>query len=69
MKKITAFAAAALVASVTVATAGGPVVIIDEPTPIVAAAPGTSSGILLPLLGLGIVALLVASSDSDDTTN
>jgi hypothetical protein len=62
MKKITAFAAAALVASVTVATAGGPVVVIDEPAPVIAEAPGSSSGLLLPLLGLGVVGALVASS-------
>ncbi len=65
MKKITAFAAAALVASVSVATAGGPVVIVDEPAPVVAENPGTSSGLLLPLIGLGVVAALVASSDDD----
>jgi hypothetical protein len=70
MKKITAFAAAALVASVSVASAGGPVVVVDEPAPVVAADAGSSSGLLLPLIGLGVVAALVASSDgSDSTTN
>jgi|266.fasta.fasta_contig_91_42585_length_265_multi_3_in_0_out_0_1 hypothetical protein len=62
MKKITAFAAAALVASVTVATAGGPVTIVDEPAPVVETGASSSSGLLLPLAGLGVVAALVASS-------
>ncbi len=64
MKKIVAITAAALLASVTVATAGGPVVVMEEPVPVVAEAPGSSSGLLLPLLGLGLVAVLVGQSGS-----
>lgn len=63
MKKITAFlTAAVLVSSASVATAGGPVIVYQEPTPIVAAAPVSSTGIWLPLLGIALVAAAAASS-------
>lgn len=69
MKMITAFtAAASLVASVSVASAGGPVVVFEEPVPVVAAAPVSSGGIWLPLLGLALVAAVAASSSGNGTT-
>lgn len=66
MKKF-AIAAAALAVSVTAATAGGPVVVAEEPAPVVAAAPVSSTGIWLPLAGLALVAALAASSSGDGT--
>ncbi len=68
MKKF-AIAAAALLASVSVASAGGPVVVEADPVPEVVAGPGSSSGLLLPLLGLGVVAALVASSDDSSSSS
>ncbi|MDP3960000.1 MAG: hypothetical protein Q8Q26_08060 [Pseudorhodobacter sp.] len=69
MKKITAFVAAAtLVASVSAASAGGPVVIYQDPVPVVAAAPVSSGGIWLPLAALALVAAVAASSSGNGTT-
>ena len=63
MKKITAFVAAAtLVGSVSAAMAGGPVIIAQEPVPVVAAAPISSAPLWLPLGGLALVAAVAASS-------
>jgi hypothetical protein len=69
MKKIVAITAAALLASVTVATAGGPVVVMEEPVPVVAETAGSSTGLWLPLIGLGVVAALVASSDGSSSSS
>jgi len=69
MKMITAFtAAASLVVSVSVASAGGPVVVYEDPAPVVAAAPVSSGGIWLPLAGLALVAAVAASSSGNGTT-
>lgn len=64
MKKITAFVAAAvLLSSVSAAVAGGPMVMAEEPTMTVApGASSSASGMILPLVGLGLVAALAASS-------
>jgi hypothetical protein len=55
---------AALLLSASIAHAGGPVVVVEEPTPVVEEQAGTSGGIL-PLILIGI-ALCVALCGSDD---
>jgi|GEM_PF-1238037 len=68
MKKITALVAAAtLIASVSAVSAGGPVVVAEEPVPVVAAAPVSSAPIWLPLAGLALVAAVAASSSGNGT--
>jgi len=63
MKKIAAIVATAtLVGSVSAAMAGGPVIIAQEPVPVVAAAPISSAPLWLPLGGLALVAAVAASS-------
>lgn len=64
MKKITAIiAAATLAASVSTAFAGGPVIIVEEPQPVVAAEPaGSGLGVWLPLLGAAAIVALIATN-------
>jgi hypothetical protein len=56
--------AASVLLSASLAHAGGPVVVVEEPTPVVEEQSGSSGGIL-PLLLVGI-ALCVALCGSDD---
>lgn len=66
MKKITAFVAAAvLVSSVSAALAGGPVIVAQEPVPVVAAAPVSSVGAWVPLLVIGVVAVAAVASSGN----
>ncbi|MDP4031309.1 MAG: hypothetical protein Q8P60_00385, partial [Pseudorhodobacter sp.] len=54
------------VMSASVATAGGPVIVYEEPVPIVAAEPASSTGIWLPLLGLAIIVGVIASNNNNN---
>ena len=54
--------AATLAISASSAYAGGPVVVVEEPVPVVEEQSGSSSGAVLPLLLVGI-ALCVALCD------
>jgi hypothetical protein len=64
MKKVIASVlASAMILSASTAFAGGPVVIVEDPVPVVAEKP--RSGVLLPLLLVGIV-LCVALCGGDD---
>ena len=64
MKKLVA-SVLALSVFTSAAMAGGPVVVVEEPVPVVEEQAGTSSGAILPLLLVGI-ALCVALCGSDD---
>lgn len=72
MKKITTFAlgTALTLSMASTAFAGGPVVVEEEPEPIMAPATGSSAGIAgLPLLagvGAAVVVAAVASGGDDD---
>ena len=46
--------------------AGGPIAVVEEETPLVAAKPASSAGMLIPLLLIGVV-IAVAVSGGDDT--
>jgi hypothetical protein len=71
MKKIAGFSVAlAIVASM--AHAGGPVVVIDEPTPVVVGGPASSLGggvLLAGLAGLVLIAAIAGGSDGTSGTN
>ncbi|HLP70389.1 MAG TPA: hypothetical protein VK181_23025 [Rhizobium sp.] len=64
MKNLLGTVLSALVLSASIAQAGGPVVVVEEPVPVVEEQAGTSGGIL-PLLLVGI-ALCVALCGGDD---
>jgi hypothetical protein len=64
MKKIVA-SVLALSVFTSAAMAGGPVVVVEEPTPVVEEQAGSSTGAFLPILLVGI-ALCVALCGGDD---
>ncbi len=64
-KLIAPILAASLALTSSTAFAGGPIVIIDEPDPVVEEKPASSGGMVLPLL-LGAIILCVALCGSDD---
>jgi hypothetical protein len=66
MKKILTSALASLVAiSASTAYAGGPVIVTEEPMPVVEEQAGTSVGVL-PLLLVGIALCVALCGGSDD---
>lgn len=62
-KVIALIAAATLASSVSTAFAGGPVVVVQEEAPVVAAAPaGSGLGVWLPILGAAAIVALAVSN-------
>ncbi|MBK5933544.1 hypothetical protein C8N32_10117 [Rhodovulum imhoffii] len=68
MKKVTslALASAMAIAAASGAYAGGPVIVEDEPEPIVAPATGSSVGAMPILAGVAAAAIIWAIADDDD---
>jgi hypothetical protein len=65
MKKLVA-SVLSLSVFTSAAMAGGPVVVVEEPTPVVEEQAGTSGGIL-PLVLVGIALCVALCGGSDDT--
>jgi hypothetical protein len=71
MKKIAGFVAALTMVG-SMAHAGGPVVVVDEPMPVVVAGPASSLGggvLLAGLAGLVLIAAIAGGSDGTSGTN
>jgi hypothetical protein len=65
MKKLVA-SVLALSVFTSAAMAGGPVVVVEEPAPVVEEQAGTSSGAFLPVLLVGIALCVALCGGSDD---